>query len=113
MEGDISDSENRSSDVADLTRDLIQQGKFASAEQLARQAIQGSDLDTRHTSTLYNLAVAQRHQNKNARALRTLKKLQALDPHFARAYQEQGRIYRDQADDVEAFCLKKSQLSFF
>jgi tetratricopeptide (TPR) repeat protein len=98
----MSDSESRSSDVADLTQDLIQQGNFASAEQLARQAIQGSDLDTRHTSTLYNLAVAQRYQSKNVRALRTLKKLQALDPHFARAYQEQGQICRDQANDVEA-----------
>ena len=90
------------SKLADLARDLIQQGQFADAEQRIRQEIDDTDLDIGHADALYTLAVAQRYQGKRSRALRTLARLLELDPRFARAYQEQGHVHRDLGDELGA-----------
>jgi len=90
------------SETADRAKELVQQGKFASAEQILGQAIPPASLDKDHVEALYTLAVAQRYQQKLDQSLDTLRRLQTLSPDYGRGFQEQGHTLLAMSKNDEA-----------
>ncbi len=79
--------------AADRARALIQAADFAGAERVAVAALTESTEATctsAQVELLYVLAVAQRYAKKTSEALDTLVRLLAIEPEYARAYQERG-----------------------
>ena len=72
-------------------RQLLQSGKLDEALSSAKAA---ADADPSDPEPLYLKAVAQRYLRKPVAALATLRELLKLEPRFARAYQEQGHLYK-------------------
>ena len=66
---------------------LIQEGQFREAATLLEGLVSEKPEDT---LGLYYLAVCQRKLEDYTEALNTLEQLKQLDPHYGRAYQEQG-----------------------
>jgi tetratricopeptide (TPR) repeat protein len=93
LEVQQSRSPQKTDEVAELAKNLIQKGKFAAAEQVVQDALQNTSLDDSHAEILYNLAVSQRYQRKFTEALTTLGKLRNVDSGFARGFQEQGHAF--------------------
>ncbi len=76
--------------VSGRARELVKQGQFAHAAEYVRREIGGAELDASHTEALYVLAVASRYGKDYPGALDTLRSLQAINPDYARGWQEQG-----------------------
>ena len=73
------------------SRQLLQAGKLQEA-----LAAAGSEIaeDPKNTGSLYCKAVAERYLDRHEAALETLARLKSLAPNFARAYQEEGHVFR-------------------
>jgi tetratricopeptide (TPR) repeat protein len=76
--------------LADARR-LLETGKLDDALSSAQTAI---DADPADPEPLYMKAVVQRYLRQPEAALATLVELVKLEPRFARAYQEQGHLYK-------------------
>ena len=74
---------------------LLQAGKLEQALQAAEQELADNPRDV---DTLYCKAVAQRYLGRQSDALRTLEDLKAINPHYARAFQEAGHNYKKLGD---------------
>jgi len=88
---------------------LLQQGRFAeaatAAERIVAEQTAGpaqEEEDARDIEALYILAVARRYEKAPAAAQRALERLLERDPHFARAYQEQGHLSLSLGDTERA-----------
>jgi tetratricopeptide (TPR) repeat protein len=79
--------------TADLTaaRRLLEAGRLNEALASAQTA---ADADPSNPEALYVEAVARRYLRQPAAALDVLRRLLELEPRFARAYQEQGHLYK-------------------
>ena len=80
---------------------LLQAGKLGEALAAAESEIADKPDDT---GALYCKAVAERYLERHEEALETLAQLKALAPQYARAYQEEGHVFRAlaQPDDARA-----------
>ncbi len=76
--------------ISGRARELVKQGQFAHAAEFVRREIGNAELDASHTEALYVLAVATRYGKDYPAALATLRSLQAINPDYARGWQEQG-----------------------
>jgi tetratricopeptide (TPR) repeat protein len=74
-----------------VARRLLEAGKLEEALLSAQAAADAAPADP---EPLYLQAVAQRYLRQPAAALDTLRRLQQVEPRFARAYQEQGHLYK-------------------
>ena len=74
---------------------LLQTGKLVEALRAAEQELVDNPQDV---DTLYCKAVAQRYLDRQGDALQTLEKLKAINPHYARAFQEVGHIHKHLGD---------------
>jgi tetratricopeptide (TPR) repeat protein len=81
----------RSEDGLTDARRLLEAGELEDALASAQAA---ADADPSNPELLYLKAVAERYLRRPAAALETLRQLQQLEPRFARAYQEQGHLYK-------------------
>ncbi len=79
--------------ISGHARELVKQGRFTHAADLVRREIGNGDLDARHTEALYVLAIASRYGKDYPAALETLQSLQAVNPTYARGWQEQGHAF--------------------
>ena len=70
---------------------LLQAGKLGEALAAAESEIADKPDDT---GALYCKAVAERYLERHEEALETLAQLKALAPQYARAYQEEGHVFR-------------------
>jgi tetratricopeptide (TPR) repeat protein len=80
-----------SNDCLTRARQLLEAGRLNEAVAAARAQ---ADADASNPEPFYLQAVAQRYLGEMAAALETLARLLDIEPRFARAYQEQGHIYR-------------------
>ncbi|MGH8192789.1 MAG: tetratricopeptide repeat-containing sulfotransferase family protein [Woeseiaceae bacterium] len=72
-------------------RQLLGAGRLDEALAIARALAEG---DTASPDALYLQAVAERYLGRAEAALATVTRLKALEPRFARAYQEEGHLYK-------------------
>jgi len=80
-------------------RRLLEAGKLEDALASAQAA---AGVDPSNPEPLYLKAVAERYLRLPAAALETLRQLQQVEPRFARAYQEQGHLYKTMGKVPEA-----------
>ena len=80
-------------DNVGIAKKLLQDGQADKAEAHLLGTMQ---TDTEDAETLYVLAVAQRYQSANVRALGTLSRLKKIRPNFGREAQERAYNFRDQ-----------------
>jgi tetratricopeptide (TPR) repeat protein len=80
-----------SNDGLTRARQLLEAGRLNEAVAAARAQ---ADADASNPEAFYLQAVAQRYLGEMTAALETLARLLDIEPRFARAYQEQGHIYR-------------------
>ena len=73
------------------SQQLLQAGKLEEALAAAESEISSKPDDT---GALYCKAVAERYLERHDEALETLAQLKALAPQYARAYQEEGLVFR-------------------
>ena len=73
------------------SQQLLQAGKLGEALAAAESEIANKPDDT---GALYCKAVAERYLERHEEALETLAQLKALAPQYARAYQEEGHVFR-------------------
>ena len=73
------------------SQQLLQAGKLEEALAAAESEIASNPDDT---GALYCKAVAERYLERHDEALETLAQLKALAPQYARAYQEEGHVFR-------------------
>lgn len=73
------------------SQQLLQAGKLGEALAAAESEIAAKPDDT---GALYCKAVAERYLERHEDALETLTRLKALAPQYARAYQEEGHVFR-------------------
>jgi len=78
---------------------LLKKGQLQNAIEALQQI-----LDDRpdNADALYYLAVCQRKTNDNDNALETLARLKSAHPRYARAYQEEGHLFRTREEDHAA-----------
>ena len=76
-------------------RQLLEAGRLEEAVAAARVQV---DADPSNPEPLYLQAVAQRYLGETTAARETLARLLDIEPRFARAYQEQGHLYRLRGD---------------
>jgi tetratricopeptide (TPR) repeat protein len=94
------------SEQVEVAKKLLQGGKLNEAKEVARAAF-AKNPD--NTEALYIQAVSERYLGQTARALKSLKTLTQLNPHFARAYQEQGHNHKTAGDPATAIaCFKRA-----
>jgi len=74
---------------------LLQAGELEQALQAAEQELADNPRDV---DTLYCKAVAQRYLGRQTDALRTLDDLEAINPHYGRAFQEAGHNHMKLGD---------------
>ncbi|HET6628562.1 MAG TPA: tetratricopeptide repeat protein, partial [Woeseiaceae bacterium] len=80
-------------------RQLLEAGRLDEA--LAAASAE-ADADPSNVEALYLKAVAERYLNRTQAALETVARLQALEPRFARAYQEEGHLQKALGDTARA-----------
>jgi tetratricopeptide (TPR) repeat protein len=78
-----------------IARQLLEAGRLQEAVAAARAQ---ADADASDPEPLYLQAVAQRYLGQTRAARETLARLIDIEPRFARAYQEQGHLYRLRGD---------------
>jgi tetratricopeptide (TPR) repeat protein len=79
------------SEGASSSQRLLQAGKLQEALAAAELEIATNPDDT---GAVYCKAVAERYLERNENALETLAQLKSLVPHYARAWQEEGHVFR-------------------
>ena len=79
------------SESAISAQQLLQAGKLGEALRAAEQELVDNPQDV---DTLYCKAVAQRYLDRAGDALQTLEELKAINPHYARAFQEAGHNHK-------------------
>ncbi|MFT4518507.1 MAG: tetratricopeptide (TPR) repeat protein [Halioglobus sp.] len=85
--------------MLDSARALLQVGRFVDVEASMGELLQREE---GQEEGWYFLAVSQRYLKKNREALASLAKLQALNPGYGRAWQEQGHVQLALGDKQEA-----------
>ncbi len=93
-------AESGTTDPLDRARQLLEAGRLEEALSAAAAA------GPANPDALYLEAVAQRYLGRSDAALATLGRLKALEPRYARAYQEEGHLHKargDAAAAVEAY----------
>lgn len=93
------------SDIIEITKQLriqIQHSQFDAAISTIDKNLNISRPESEKIELLYLKAVAQRFSKQPEVALATLEQLLALNPEHARAYQEQGHLYKGMADTINA-----------
>lgn len=83
------------SEGAISAQQLLQVGKLGEALRAAEQELVDNPHDV---DSLYCKAVAQRYLGRQSDALQTLEKLKAINPHYARAFQEAGHNHKHLGD---------------
>ncbi len=83
------------SEGAISAQQLLQVGKLGEALRAAEQELVNNPHDV---DSLYCKAVAQRYLGRQSDALQTLEKLKAINPHYARAFQEAGHNHKHLGD---------------
>ena len=83
------------SEGAISAQQLLQVGKLGEALRAAEQELVDNPQDV---DSLYCKAVAQRYLGRQSDALQTLEKLKAINPHYARAFQEAGHNHKQLGD---------------
>jgi len=83
------------SEGAISAQQLLQAGKLGEALRAAEQELVDNPQDV---DTLYCKAVAQRYLDRAGDALQTLEELKAINPHYARAFQEAGHNHKHLGD---------------
>ena len=84
--------ESKSATDLILQAKILMQGKNIVAAEKIILTLLSQEQD--HFEGLYILSVCQRYLQKYQQALQTLEKIKLLDPHYGRAYQEEGHIHR-------------------
>jgi tetratricopeptide (TPR) repeat protein len=90
----ITDEKSQKDQAADIigqAKMLMQKQKIAEAESTISSLLKQ---EQDNFEGLYILSVCQRYLQKYQQALQTLNKLKLLDPHYGRAYQEEGHVHR-------------------
>jgi tetratricopeptide (TPR) repeat protein len=83
------------SEGATSAQQLLKAGKLGEALRAAEQELVDNPQDV---DTLYCKAVAQRYLDRAGDALQTLEELKAINPHYARAFQEAGHNHKHLGD---------------
>ncbi len=83
------------SEGAISAQQLLQAGKLGEALRASEQELVDNPQDV---DTLYCKAVAQRYLDRAGDALQTLEELKAINPHYARAFQEAGHNHKHLGD---------------
>ncbi|MEX2495765.1 MAG: sulfotransferase [Woeseia sp.] len=91
-------------------RQLLQDGHLEQAR-AAAQAVSSADPD--NPEPLYLQAVAERYLRKPDEALETLARLKALEPRFARAWQEEGHLHRSRGDTAAAVAAYRRAVELY
>jgi tetratricopeptide (TPR) repeat protein len=91
-------------DSLTAARQLLEAGRLQEALASARAQ---TSTDPSDPEPLYLQAVAQRYLGETAAALDTLSHLTSLEPRFARAYQEQGHLYKSTGNVPRAVAAYK------
>ena len=91
MNKDEISQKDQANDIIVQAKTLMQKQQISQAETLISTLLaQNED----NFEGLYILSVCQRYLKKYQQALQTLNKLKLIDPHYGRAYQEEGHIHR-------------------